>query len=180
MNQPSPTVTVTPRATICYLARDLQGFLEVCFAWKEKTPSAERRKLHWKWTTYGGKVETSDPTIDFAARRELYEESEVMAQPNQMQKMAIITYRREGVEDCECHIYIVRIPNAQPMPSREMTRPGWWKPTELPAPMIDGDPWVIETIFSGKKIEGVMVRDQNMKVILSETDLRIVDELSIP
>jgi 8-oxo-dGTP pyrophosphatase MutT (NUDIX family) len=166
-------------ATVCYLLREKDGTLgEMGLAWKEPTESALKLRVANRWNGWGGKVELSDSSIEATALRELRQESGVIATLKQIEKVGIITYRREGARDCICHIYLARVPNADPRATPEMTKPTWFLADELPyESMMASDLLLLPSIVAGKKVTGVITYDQEMIVIFPETNIEVVSNL---
>lgn len=127
------------------------------------------------WNGYGGKAEPTDSTYEATCIREVHQESGVRIQVEDLTKVAIITYRREGVPDFVCHIFISRTKDIDPRPTKEMSKPTWFKVSDLPySKMMTGDPLVLQAIISGLKVKGVITYNQNMEVVSSQTYLETV------
>lgn len=163
-------------ATVCYLIREKDGEIaEIGMAWKEPTESAQKLRVADRWNGWGGKVEPSDTSIEAAALRELRQESGVVATIDNLSKVGTILYHREGVRDCICHIFLARVPGADPRPTPEMTKPSWFPVETLPYDsMMAGDALILPLILKGKKVTGVVTYDQNMVVIAAQTDIGVV------
>lgn len=165
-----------PIVTLCYFLKEINGAWHICCGWKEPTPGAILRRIQNRWTGWGGKKKETDPTPEHAALRELQEESGVVATINQLEKVAVVTYRRKGIRSCVCYIYFLRIPQAEPQPSAEISSPYWFPVNNLPyTTMVDGDDLVLEPALQGKKVRATITRNQEMLVVPSKTRVRLVD-----
>lgn len=163
-------------ATVCYLVREKNGHItEVGMAWKEPTPSSTKLRIANHWNGWGGKLEKDDSSIEGRALLELCQESGVIATPKQIEKVGVVTYRREGVKDCICHIFLARVPNADPRPTPEMSKPTWFRVEEIPyKTMMAGDALTLPPILAGKRVTAVITYDEDMNVITDKTVVEIV------
>jgi len=170
MNLKNPIV-----GTLCYFWRETGSIPEILLAWKEPTVSAVKLKIAEKFNGYGGKYETSDASLEETCIRETCQESGVLMKPSDLTKMAIIIYRREGVPDFICHFFVSRTKHIDPRPTREMTKPTWFKVSNLPySRMMAGDPLVLPAIICNQKVKGIITYDQGMEVIPSKTHIETV------
>jgi NUDIX domain len=166
--------------SLCFFWKDSPGGIpEMCLGWKTETPNAIKRKIAHVWNGWGGKVEDIDQgNLVNTCVREVFQESGVTVTAEQLSKVGVITYRREGVPDFECHIFIARVPDAKPQPSIEIIKPTWFQVSDLPySKMMSGDPLILPAIICGLKVKGVITYNQEMEVVPYETHVEMVNDL---
>ena len=146
-SSPSPAATKyiqTMRdVTLVFLLR--QG--EVCLGMKKQGFG------EGKWNGIGGKVDEGEE-IPLAASRELHEEIGVVADPEKMEKVAVIDFHfaQKPEWNQRMHVFFVREWDGEPQESDEM-KPEWFAQDSLPYEQmwVDDKYWVPE-VLRGRKI----------------------------
>ena len=101
---------------------------------------------------YGGKVAEGE-SVEEAAVRELKEEADVAADPQKLQKVAIIDFYEEGGHLWECHVFFASAWEGELRETEEMTAPRLYAFSELPYDrMWKSDQAWLPLVFSGKRI----------------------------
>ncbi len=123
-----------------------------------------------RWNGFDGKV-TEGETVEEAARRELMEESGLIA--DDLQKVGIIEFEFQGnPEILEVHIFRSEHVSGEPTESDEM-RPEWYDVSEIPFDeMWPDDRHWFPLFLDGKKFkgkflfgEGDAILAKNLKVV---------------
>ncbi len=132
-------------ATLCFLARDS----EVLLAFKTQKIGKDC------WNGYGGGIRKGERPRK-AAVRELKEEAEVIADPEQIEKVAIIdfhnTKKDKSVFVCKVHVYIVRQWWGEPKETKTMIKPEWFNVDRLPEKMMPADKIWLPLVLKGTRI----------------------------
>lgn len=134
------------------------------------------------WNGYGGGIEKGEKPKK-AAPRELFEESEMIAESQDLHKAAVIDFHNEksdgGRFTCRVHIYLLYKWVGEPKVTDEMKEPTWFHPDDLPFDeMMPADREWIPLILKGKKILGEVRLGPFQKTLLSE--MKIIEVDSFP
>lgn len=132
------------QATLCILVKDNRILLGM----------KKRGFGQGKYNGFGGKVQ-EDESIEHAARRELHEESGVLA--NRMKKVAELAFHfppeKEGWNQV-VHIYMVEDWEGEPIESEEMTAE-WFDISNIPySSMWADDKHWLPQVLAGKFVQG--------------------------
>lgn len=117
------------------------------------------------WNGYGGKMEDDDETIEAAAVRELSEESGVVVQEEDLEKIALVDFIFEDGKELEVHTYFTRVWAGEPEETEEM-RPEWFTADTIPYEHMWADDvhWLPRTL-RGEKLRGVVYFNADGKTI---------------
>lgn len=146
----------TEFATLVFL-RDASG--RVCLALK-KDPihkeGAELEQSKGKWNGYGGKMKTGE-TILQAAIRELWEESKVIAQQEDLELVAEMSFfwpgRLSPDPDMVVWIFFLSKFEGQPQKGKEMRTPTFFEHHEIPYSKMNlADGIFIPRLLQGEKL----------------------------
>ncbi|MBP9757268.1 MAG: 8-oxo-dGTP diphosphatase [Candidatus Pacebacteria bacterium] len=148
------------QATLCYCIRGneiLLGLKKVRFG-------------AGKWNGYGGKVDPGE-TNEEAAARELFEESGIATDHGKLEKIADIQFFFSGKPVFQCHAYIAREWDGEPVESEEMA-PRWFAIDAMPleSMWISDAAWLREAL-SGSPMAGTVYFNDDGSVI-EHMDLR--------
>jgi 8-oxo-dGTP pyrophosphatase MutT (NUDIX family) len=130
------------QATICYCMRDGEVLLGLKKAGFGKG----------KYNGFGGKIDPGE-TNEEAAARELFEESSLATDPSSLQKIAQIKFYFGEKPKFECHAYIARTWDGDPVETDEMA-PQWFSIDALPLSNM----WVTDSIWLIPALRGEHVR----------------------
>jgi len=112
-----------------------------------------------RWNGYGGEVEPCDPSVEFRATLEMWQESGLICTDEDLQKVAIGYF--SNIKDsgetfvCKVHVFLVEEKKCvgAPTATNEMGMPGWFDIDSLPFErMMAADHCWLPEIFKGKKI----------------------------
>ena len=110
----------------------------------------------------GGKIDDSDTSPEAAALRETCEESNLIGQIEDLEKVAVNYFYFAGELRYVCHVYILRKWEGVPTDTKEMTGFEWHKCKALPFHrMWVGDKYWLPLILAGKKIEAHVYFNQD-------------------
>ncbi len=113
---------------------------------------------------YGGRQEPTDLTIEDTAVRELQEESGIIAEKRDLEKVAIIDFFEVDNQIFECHVFFCRAWTGEFVETEEMAYPEAYPIDELPFDrMWHADRTWLPTVFLGKKIRARSYYDEGMK-----------------
>lgn len=106
------------------------------------------------WNGYGGGREEGE-TLEQTAVRELYEESGLIADTKDLEKIAILhahNHKTDGkIVPCAVHFYQAQHCNGEPKSTEEMTDPTWFSVANLPLnDMMPADALWVPSALSGK------------------------------
>lgn len=105
-----------------------------------------------RWNGFGGKVEAGE-TIEAGARRELLEESGLVAHAVEQVGLITFTFAEDPVA-MEVHVFRVDSWEGEPAETEEM-RPCWFAEEAVPfAEMWPDDKYWFPLFFAGKKFKG--------------------------
>ncbi len=116
-----------------------------------------------KWNGFGGKVEAGE-TIEEAAKRELFEESGVIA--NVIEKMGVLDFSWLGKENDILEVNIFKATDflGQPQEGEEM-KPQWFGVNEIPyEKMWSDDQYWLPLLLENKKFSGKFVFDEKNNI----------------
>jgi len=154
-------------ATVCMLLRKSESVQEILLGYKTK------KFCKFRWVLNGGQWET-DESLKRCAQRELFEETGIRAEPEDLEKRAVIVFhnQREGGTPViiEVHVYVCMKWSGKP----EEKDPGLichtWFPIEgLPEKIPFADKEWIPMVAAGKHIAGeVWYADGNVDVCIGD------------
>ena len=133
-------ITVNKSVTV-YLLKTCGNRTEVCLGMKRVGYGKG------KWNGFGGKIEKGE-TPGQAAIRELNEESGIVTQMSNLQKMAEILYH-EPTEDWYVHVFVCNKWVGNPAKSDEMI-PRWFEVGNIPY----NEMWENDALWLPKVLEG--------------------------
>lgn len=120
-----------------------------------------------KWNGFGGKKKLEDRTIEAAAIRELEEESHVVAEPEDLERIARVKFFEGDTLLWNCTVFVLRQWHGNPRETKEM-RPKWFDLDALPYDeMWAGDHLWWPLILEGFKISAIVRFKPGMKEIES-------------
>jgi len=133
-------------ATLCLLVKDNKVLLAL------KTQKIGKGCLNG----YGGGIRKRERPRK-AAVRELTEEAKVIADPEHIEKVAIIDFHNTKSDGsffiCRMHVYIVRQWWGEPEETKTMIKPTWFDIDHLPLEeMMPADRIWLQIVLKGKKI----------------------------
>ena len=135
-----------------------------------------------RWNGPGGEVEFFDPSIEFRATLEMWQEIGIICKDEDLQKVAI-GYFRSLKEDgsffvCEVHFFLVEKNKCFGLPkaTSEMGQPKWFKKNLLPAKMMVADKYFLPQIFEGKKIVVNATMKNNQSELIGQVRVEEVEE----
>ncbi len=155
-------------AVIAYLVKDN----EVLLAMKTKKIG------EGCWNGYGGGIEAGESAVD-AVVRELKEESGALAQPEHLQKIAVVDFhntKSDGTKFiCRCHVFTTKEWTGEIKETDEMANPTWFKINELPLDrMMPADRYWLPRALLGTKIIAKAEYGPFQKELLSDVVLQEV------
>ncbi len=134
----------------------------VCLARKKQAIHSELGEISYSlglYNGYGGKMEEGDESIEDTALRELFDESTVSAQKEDLvhKGTVLFTLVKEGERKpfMEVHFYTLSVWEGEPKESPEMGSPTFFAKTNLPYDeMMPADKVLFEKMFEEKDISG--------------------------
>ena len=116
-----------------------------------------------RWNGFGGKV-NSNESIDLAAKRELKEETGIIAQD--MEKFGILDFKfPNNPEIWQMHIFKVQKFKGEPQESEEM-RPQWFHVKDIPfEQMWPDDKYWIPLFLRERKFQGAFLFDESDNIL---------------
>jgi len=124
------------------------------------------------WNGYGGGIRKREKPRK-AAVRELEEEARVIADPEHIEKVAVIDFHNNKSDGsffiCRMHVYIVRQWwGGDPKETKTMIKPAWFDIDHLPLEeMMPADKIWLQIVLKGKKIIAVAEYGPFQKTLLS-------------
>jgi mutator protein MutT len=119
-----------------------------------------------KYNGFGGKIEPNE-TIEEAAVRELHEETNIKASPENIEKVGKLNFVYSNKQEWNqiVHVFIVRNWEGSPKESEEM-KPEWFNVKDIPFHKMwaDDKHW-LPLILQGKKLEADIVFDKDNESI---------------
>ena len=129
--------------TLAFLLKDSH----ICLAMKK------RGFGEGNWNGYGGKLEEGE-TITEAVVREIFEESGVVVEEHNLEKVAVVDFHFVDGKHLEVHTYFVRTWNGDPEETEEM-KPEWFLYDAIPyEKMWADDPHWLPRVLRGEKLVG--------------------------
>ncbi len=98
---------------------------------------------------YGGKV-LENETPAAAAVRELFEESALSAEPEDLVQVGLIRFYFSNILKFECHVYTLKAWQGEPSATEEMGTPTWYPINSLPAEKM----WVADALWFPLVLQG--------------------------
>ncbi len=111
-----------------------------------------------KWNGYGGGIEEGETVLQCAVR-EFKDESGVIIDPADLQKVAEVTFHNtkgDGTKfSCLVHVFLAERWVGEAEESEEMATPTWFPTNQLPVKeMMPADPFWVPLVLMGKKVRG--------------------------
>ncbi len=127
------------------------GFLlkekEICLAMKK------RGFGEGNWNGFGGKLEENE-SVEVGMVREIAEESGVMVQECDLEKVGIVEFIFKDGKHLIVHTYFIKVWEGDPVETEEM-KPAWFPYTDIPyEKMWADDPHWLPRALQGEKIFG--------------------------
>lgn len=142
------------RATVTLLIRNDGA---VCLARKKKAIHKEGGEISYSlgmWNGYGGKEERDDRNIMDTALRELLQESEVIAERDDLKKCAVVFFydgRNGDKLFMEVHFFTTERWKGSPRETNEMGSPSFFLKDEIPyEEMMEADREIFARILRGE------------------------------
>lgn len=131
------------------------------------------------WNGYGGGVEGGE-TPEEAAVRELEEESSMIAEIENLQKIGILrahNHKSDGREViADVHFYVARKCVGEPKETAEMITPTWFRLESLPLnEMMPADRFWLPRAFSGERLIVTVHYGPFQKEILRPIEVEVVE-----
>lgn len=116
------------------------------------------------WNGYGGKVEEGE-SIEAGAVREIFEESEVVVEEQDLEKVAVVEFFFTDGKHLEVHTFFVRTWSGEPVETEEM-KPAWYTYATIPYEKMWADDvhWMPRA-FNGEKLTGKVWFKEDGKTI---------------
>ena len=112
---------------------------------------------------YGGKLDPTDQSIEDSAAREITEESTVLVDKRDLEKVAIVSFYEESKHLFECHVYFLHQWQGEFRETEEMGAPEEFLLEEVPYDrMMAADKSWLPLVFCGKKIKAVSVYNKGV------------------
>ena len=148
------------QATLCFLVKDEK----VLLAMKKIGFAAG------KWNGAGGKPKEGDKNIKATAKRETFEETQVI--PRKLKKVAILNFFFPNRNDWNQQVIVFLTHDwlGEPNETEEMA-PKWFNINEIPyGQMWEDDKLWLPKVLNGNIVEGDFLFDENQKML--EYDVR--------
>ena len=131
-------------ATLIYVVRDGKVLLA----------KKNRKVFVGKYTGYGGKVEEGESEVDCAVR-ELESESGIVADKNNLKKVAVMDFYNENSSIWRVYAYIATNFTGQEKSTEEMSDPKWFDLNDLPYDQMPWSDtyWLPVLLIHGKKLK---------------------------
>lgn len=156
-------------STVIYLVRGMPGHEEIFLGRKFASKKAIKRGIAGKLIGYGGDFDpTLDSSLTYCATRELSEESDFRARPEDMEQVAKIQINGEegaGRPQILLYYYLLRKWTGLAGTSNEVIDPQWYKASPLPSDMLGSDYIVLPRVLAGKKLAGRVTYGMDMRVV---------------
>jgi 8-oxo-dGTP diphosphatase len=138
------------QATICFPIRGS----EILLGMKKERPGGNNFGVG-KWNGFGGRQEAGEAIRD-VARRELEEESGLVAAADDLEEVAHVAFFEDEAPMFECTIFLVRAWQGVERETDEM-RPRWFDVADVPyGTMWAGDHYWLPLVLAGKKFDGTL------------------------
>jgi len=117
-----------------------------------------------KWNGFGGKVNKGE-SIEEAAKRELFEESELVA--NSLEKIGVLEFIWENKKEDIWEVNLFKVVDFSGIPvETEEMKPQWFDKNNIPfEKMWADDKYWFPLFFEGKKFEGKFMFSVDDKVV---------------
>lgn len=128
-----------------------------------------------KYNGFGGKINTGE-TFRQCAVRELWEETSLLAKPEDLQAIAFLDFRFPYSPELTHigYVYLVKVFEGIPLESEEMA-PSWFTPENLPFDtMWKGDRSWLPLLLEGKNVSGYVTFGQDNDSVI-EMEFKEVD-----
>lgn len=111
-----------------------------------------------RWNGFGGKIELGE-TIEEAAARELFEESNIVA--SDLLEIGTLIFKFvDATPDLEVHVFRAKKFSGQPQETEEM-RPQWFEIKDIPyEKMWADDIFWLPLLIAGQKFQGEFIFDK--------------------
>ncbi|NTW26789.1 MAG: hypothetical protein HGA36_00475 [Candidatus Moranbacteria bacterium] len=139
---------------------DFEATLVFVFKGKKVLLAPKKAKIGKdRWNGYGGEVEPCDPSIEFRATLEMWQECEMICAEEDLKQVAIGYF--SNIKDsgeifvCKVHVFLAEEKKCAGVPTatNEMGMSEWFEIGELPfEKMMAADRHWIPEIFKGRKI----------------------------
>lgn len=137
----------------------------VCLARKKQAIHSETGEISYSlglYNGYGGKMEEEDGSIEDTALRELFDESSVSGEKEDLmyKGTVLFTLEKEGVRKpfMEVFFYTLSAWEDEPKEGTEMGPPIFFKKDEMPyEEMMPADKMLFEKMFRGEDISGEVI-----------------------
>ena len=131
------------------------------------------------WNGYGGGLE-GDESAKAAAVRELEEESGLIAEEKNLEKIGILkayNHKSDGrVVLADVHFYIARHCTGELRETPEMITPTWFRPEEIPLnELMPADKLWLPRAFAGERLVVTVHYSPFQKEILEPIQIEVVD-----
>lgn len=123
-----------------------------------------------KWNGFGGKAYPGESMLECAVR-ELYEESGIRVQPDDLQEMGRLEFEFVNAPELNhpAFVYFVRNVTKVPVATKEM-EPQWWSPFLIPYDhMWEADKYWLPDMLRGHQIQGRIVFAEDGESLLTHT-----------
>tara|TARA_Y100000310_G_scaffold180641_1_gene180564 strand:- start:373 stop:924 length:552 start_codon:yes stop_codon:yes gene_type:complete len=154
----SPIISKMNQATLCILTNKESNKLLLGMK--------KRGFGQGKYNGFGGKIEPNE-TIEEAAVRELHEEANIKASPENIEKVGKLNFVYSNKQEWNqiVHVFIVRNWKGSPEESEEM-KPEWFDIKDIPFHKMwaDDKHW-LPLVLQGKKLEADIVFDKDNESI---------------
>lgn len=134
------------------------------------------------WNGYGGGLEAEE-TPEAAAVRELEEESELVAEEKNLEKIGILkaySHKSDGrVVQADVHFYIARRCKGEPKEKPDMITPTWFLPHEIPwDELMPADKLWLPRVFAGERLVVTVHYGPFQKELLEPIHIEVVERFN--
>ena len=166
---------ILKRATLVFLRSIECGLPQTLLARKTRNIGMDM------WNGYGGGIGDDEPLYN-AAVRELFEEASVLAQPEDLQPIAVIDIanQMQGGAFFTVRVYVFELWDWQGVAreSEEMAEPTWFLDNALPfQQMMPADRVWLPVALSGKKLLARASYTPHQRALIGEVTMEFIDKL---